>query len=145
MASLAGFEPTTRCLEVIQRTCFLVTLKLNCCFLPIPVLASKPPFSTPVYNSISAKLVPIFYSGNRCSARGIDTPTCYIVHSETPIQYLSEIDVLAELDMRCILNMGRKTKRSAVFYSNWCAIEDVEPAQQGKTSGALNSGRGGFL
>jgi len=64
MASLEGFEPTTRCLEVIQQACFLLTLKLNCCFMPIPVLASKPSFLTHVYNSISAKLVPTFCSSN---------------------------------------------------------------------------------
>jgi hypothetical protein len=71
MESLEGFGPSTRCLGVIQRACFLLTLKLNCCFVPIPVLASKPSFSTPVYNSISAKLVPTFCSNNRHSTRSI--------------------------------------------------------------------------
>jgi hypothetical protein len=58
MASLEGFEPTTRCLEVIQRACFLLTLKLNCCFVSILVLASKYSFPPHLYESISAKLVP---------------------------------------------------------------------------------------
>jgi len=58
VASLEGFEPTTLCLEVIQRACFLVTLKLNCFFLLSSILASKPSFSTLLYNIISAKLVP---------------------------------------------------------------------------------------
>jgi len=71
MASLEGFEPTTRCLEVIQWPWFLLTLKLNYCFLPISVSASKPSFWTPVYNNISANLVPTFYSSNRRSTRGI--------------------------------------------------------------------------
>jgi len=72
MASREGFELTTRCLEVIQRACFQLTLKLNYCFRYVPVLASKPSFSTLVYNSISAELVPTFCSSNRHSKRAID-------------------------------------------------------------------------
>jgi hypothetical protein len=84
MASLEGFEPTTRCLEVIQRACFLVTLKLNCCFVPIPILASKPSFSTLVYNSISAKLVPTFSSNKQ---RSISLTLSSISHTINNIQY----------------------------------------------------------
>jgi hypothetical protein len=56
-------------LEVIQQACPLLTLKLICCFVPIPVLATKPSVLALVLESLSAKLVPIFHLGNRRARR----------------------------------------------------------------------------
>ena len=101
MASLEGFEPTTRCLEVIQRACFLVTLKLNCCFVPIPVLASKPPFWTLVYNSISAKLVPTFCSSNHRSRRSIAAAPLFGLRPHSLCQTRVKTSLFA-----CVANMS---------------------------------------
>jgi hypothetical protein len=57
MASLERLERSTRCLEVMQQAYFLPTLKLFYCFLPIPILATKPYFSPHFFKKISAKLV----------------------------------------------------------------------------------------
>jgi len=40
-ARLEGFEPTTLGSEVSGQVCFLLTLNLIRCFVPVPILASK--------------------------------------------------------------------------------------------------------
>ena len=101
MASLEGFEPTTRCLEVIQRAWFLLTLKLNCYSLPIPVLASKPPFFNRLYNTISAKLVPTFCSSNHRSRRGIAAAPLFGLRPHSLCQTRVKTSLFA-----CVANMS---------------------------------------
>jgi hypothetical protein len=54
------------------------------------------------------------------------------------------IEVLAELNMRYILNMGRKTKRLAVFYGLF-TYRRCGTCRTGEMLSALDGGRGGFL
>ncbi len=65
MVSLGRFERPAHCLEVIQYAWFLLTLRLNYCFVSILILASTTPFWQQYFEIISAKLVPTIFLAKR--------------------------------------------------------------------------------